>query len=93
MLRHYARLAVLRCEAGVWTRLQDCRALFPALSALTNLHYVGGDGQEVAPNPLAPLAVALPSPLQVAEIASELKRAAKQRSEKGSHYIIDRRSG
>lgn len=35
----------------------------------------------------------LSSPLQVAEIASELKRAAKQRSEKGSHYIIDRRSG
>lgn len=35
----------------------------------------------------------LSSPLQVAEIASELKRAAKQRQEKGSQYIIDRRSG
>jgi diguanylate cyclase (GGDEF)-like protein len=35
----------------------------------------------------------LSSPLQVAEIASELKRAAKQRQEQGSHYIIDRRSG
>jgi len=35
----------------------------------------------------------LSSPLQVAEIASELKRAAKQRHEKGSQYIVDRRSG
>lgn len=35
----------------------------------------------------------LSSPLQVAEIASELKRAAKARQDQGSRYIIDRRSG
>ncbi len=34
----------------------------------------------------------LSSPLHVAEIASELKRAAKQRNVLGSQYIIDRRS-
>ena len=34
----------------------------------------------------------LSSPLQVAEIASELKRAAKQRNVVGSQYIIDRRT-
>lgn len=34
----------------------------------------------------------LSSPLQVAEIATELKRAAKARNSVGSHYIIDRRT-
>jgi diguanylate cyclase (GGDEF)-like protein len=34
----------------------------------------------------------LSSPLQVAEIASELKRAAKARHTTGSHFIVDRRT-
>ena len=35
----------------------------------------------------------LSNPLQVSEIASELKRAAKQRDDHKSHYIVDRRTG
>jgi hypothetical protein len=66
VLRAFARLAILRCTAGVWTTVADCRHLFPALGALTNLVYVGGDGQEAKPNPLAPAPVALPQPLEVA---------------------------
>lgn len=35
----------------------------------------------------------LSNPLQVSEIAAELKRAAKQRDDHKSHYIVDRRTG
>lgn len=66
ILRAFARLALLRCQAGVWTTLSDCRSLFPALTELTNLFYVGGDGQEAMPNPLNPQVVPLSSPLEVA---------------------------
>src|SRR5690606_18563548 len=53
-------------QNGVWILIGDCRALFPALTQLTNLYYVGGDGQQAMPDPLAPQPVALPSPLRVA---------------------------
>lgn len=69
--RAYARLAVLKCQAGLWQRLPDgdCRLLFPALTELTQLQYVGGDGQQALPNTLAPATpVALPSPLEVAVV-------------------------
>ncbi|MET1080526.1 MAG: DUF6519 domain-containing protein [Pseudomonas sp.] len=66
ILRAFTRLAVLRCQGSAWTTLTDCRSLFPALSQLTNLYYLGGDGQQVMPDPLAPQPVALPSPLEVA---------------------------
>ncbi|MBC9251669.1 hypothetical protein A9179_15455 [Pseudomonas alcaligenes] len=66
VLRAFTRLALLNCQNGIWTSLSDCRQLFPALTELTNLHYVGGDGQQAMPNPLAPQRVALPAPLQVA---------------------------
>jgi hypothetical protein len=54
--------------AGNFTLLGDCRTLFPPLSAMLSLHYVGGGGQQAEPNeagnsaalPLAePLAVAV----------------------------------
>jgi hypothetical protein len=49
---HYAQLAVATLNAGAWT-VTDCRSLFPPLTALTSLYYVGGDGQEAMPgNPL-----------------------------------------
>lgn len=66
VLRAFTRLALLNCQSGVWTRISDCRQLFPALTELTNLHYVGGDGQQAMPNPLNPQRVKLPSRLEVA---------------------------
>jgi hypothetical protein len=41
---------VAQFDAGQWTVLSDCRELFPPLTELTSLHYVGGDGQEMAPD-------------------------------------------
>ena len=64
--RAFARLAVLSCTGGVWALVADCRPLFPPLTELTQLQYVGGDGQQAMPNPLAPANVALPSPLEAA---------------------------
>ena len=65
VLRAFMRLGVFQVNAGVWKRLWDCRPQFPALSELTELVYIGGDGQEVPPNPVAPAPIALPSPLRV----------------------------
>ncbi|PKL95348.1 MAG: hypothetical protein CVV18_05850, partial [Gammaproteobacteria bacterium HGW-Gammaproteobacteria-8] len=66
VLRAFARLALLGFQADSWSPIADCRPLFPALTELTRLDYVGGDGQSVKPNPLnTPAVVALPSPLQV----------------------------
>ncbi|WCM54388.1 DUF6519 domain-containing protein [Pseudomonas sp. WJP1] len=78
VLRAFTRLAVLACQAGAWTSLSDCRQLFPALTALTNLYYVGGDGQEAMPNPLDPQPVPLPSPLEVAVFNGEFPVAGAQ---------------
>ncbi|MEK1905156.1 MAG: DUF6519 domain-containing protein [Pseudomonas sp.] len=66
VLRAFTRLALLTCQSGVWARISDCRQLFPALTELTNLHYVGGDGQQAMPNPLDPQPIKLASPLEVA---------------------------
>ncbi|MBT9521727.1 MAG: hypothetical protein IV101_12635 [Dechloromonas sp.] len=66
VLRAFARLALLEFKAGAWTLKSDCRPLFPSLTELTQLHYVGGDGQSIKTNPAnTPAQVALPSPLQV----------------------------
>jgi photosystem II stability/assembly factor-like uncharacterized protein len=63
----FCKLGVVDVAAdGSISVLSDCRNLFPPLTALTNLFYVGGDGQEVAADPLDPQPVALPSPLRVA---------------------------
>ncbi|GAA4191144.1 hypothetical protein GCM10022219_09540 [Microbacterium oryzae] len=45
ILRHRAVLGYLTLESGSLTAT-DCRELFPPLTAMTNLFYVGGDGQE-----------------------------------------------
>lgn len=67
VLRAFARLALLEFKAGAWVPKGDCRPLFPSLTELTQLHYVGGDGQSIKTNPPPnkPPFVALPSPLQV----------------------------
>lgn len=63
---HYARLALVywwRVVVGgknvVSATVADCRPYFPPLTQLTQLHYVGGDGQEARPSH------ALPRPLVV----------------------------
>ncbi len=57
---HYCRLALLEAdEGGSLTLLKDCRKLFPALTELTSLFYVSGDGQEAMPGEK------LPEPLEV----------------------------
>jgi hypothetical protein len=55
---HFCRLALLDVQGGVLS-LSDCRPLFPPLTALTRLFYVGGGGQEAMPGER------LPCPLQV----------------------------
>jgi photosystem II stability/assembly factor-like uncharacterized protein len=67
--RHTAPLAIATVDAdGRWSGVRDCRDLFPPLTGLTTLHYVGGDGQEAAPDPTLASApfVKLDQPLQVA---------------------------
>ncbi|MEU1973075.1 DUF6519 domain-containing protein [Microbacterium sp. NPDC019599] len=46
IVRHRAALALLRVTGGKGKIEGDCRDLFPPLTELTNLLYVGGDGQE-----------------------------------------------
>ena len=46
----YCRLAVMRFDGGEWTSITDCRPLFPPVTELTSLFYLGGDGQEIAPD-------------------------------------------
>ncbi|VVB95193.1 Right handed beta helix region [uncultured archaeon] len=57
---HYCRLALLEAnEGGDLTHIKDCRNLFPSLTELTSLSYIGGDGQEAMPGNQ------LPEPLKV----------------------------
>ncbi|HEV3468472.1 MAG TPA: DUF6519 domain-containing protein, partial [Pyrinomonadaceae bacterium] len=46
---HYCRLALVRSDGASLTVLSDCRDLFPPVTELTTLLYVGGDGQEALP--------------------------------------------
>lgn len=56
-----APLAILhRSAAAEWSVVRDCRSLFPPLTRMAQLHYVGGDGQEAMPGE------PLPAPLEVA---------------------------
>lgn len=62
VLHRYAPLGLLRRQGGSWSLAgdaADCRSLFPPLSRLLQLYYVGGDGQEAMPGQ------PLPSPLRV----------------------------
>jgi hypothetical protein len=55
--RRSCKLAVLHSNGSAFT-VEDCRSLFPPLTELTTLAYVGGDGQEARPGQ------ALPKPLE-----------------------------
>lgn len=63
----HARLAVMHFDGTAWTRIDDCRRLFPPLTRLTSFFYLSGDGQEAAPaEPAQPSAfVPLLQPLKV----------------------------
>ena len=60
---HYCAIATLERTTGgggaLWTVASDCRSRFPSLTDLTQLEYVGGDGQEAMPGD------PLPQPLEV----------------------------
>ncbi len=65
---HTAPLAIVSVDdQGVWSGVRDCRRLFPPLTDLVHMYYVGGDGQEVMPPvPLdATKLVPLDRPLEV----------------------------
>jgi photosystem II stability/assembly factor-like uncharacterized protein len=46
----YAPLALVTVANGTWSVRSDCRNLFPPLTGLVQLYYVGGDGQEAMPD-------------------------------------------
>lgn len=51
----YCRLGLVEVDAlGVVTVVSDCREIFPPLTMLEQLLYVGGDGQDAAPGALLP---------------------------------------
>ncbi|MCD6031126.1 MAG: hypothetical protein K0S78_3300 [Thermomicrobiales bacterium] len=53
-------------DGDLETTFTDCRNLFPPVTELTTLHYVGGDGQEGVPNPAKPSSlIKLQDPLEV----------------------------
>jgi hypothetical protein len=65
---HFCRLGFVQRSGQKLVLLSDCRATFPPLTELTSFFYVGGDGQEVMPDPSSPSAatpVELPEPLEV----------------------------
>jgi photosystem II stability/assembly factor-like uncharacterized protein len=52
---HYCRLALVDADhAGTLAVLSDCRELFPPLTAMTQLLYVSGDGQDGIPGSQLP---------------------------------------
>ena len=66
---HFCCLAVLSYNGAVWTRIHDCRRLFPPLTEMISFAYVSGDGQEAMPsNPLL-------RPLQVSVVNGEMRVA------------------
>jgi len=50
---HYCKLGVLESN-GTTLEVDDCRSLFPPLTQLATLVYVGGDGQEARPGQALP---------------------------------------
>jgi len=46
---HHCVLALMTFDGSSWTEIKDCRSLFPPVTELTSLFYVGGDGQEAMP--------------------------------------------
>ena len=71
--RKFCRLAVVQKSGNTWTVLHDCRNLFPPLTAMAQLEYVSGDGQEAMPNVFnGSVLVPLPAPLQAAVVKGNI---------------------
>lgn len=54
---HYAKLGIADLTIGAapaWVKISDCRPVFPPLTELVSLNYVGGDGQEAMPGKALP---------------------------------------
>ncbi|HEX2049888.1 MAG TPA: DUF6519 domain-containing protein [Actinomycetota bacterium] len=64
---HFCALALFDLASdGTWAPAGDCRALFPPLTELRSLFYVGGDGQDALPDVDDPTTlVELDAPLRV----------------------------
>src|SRR5207244_1890416 len=63
---HFCRLGVVSVNSDRWVESTDCRCLWPALTSVPRLFYVGGDGQEVMPDLSATSSYCkLPQPLVV----------------------------
>ena len=62
IMHHHCPLAIFHYddgETGTWKRIKDCRKIFPPMTEMVTLSYVGGDGQDVM------LGKKLPAPLEV----------------------------
>jgi hypothetical protein len=53
-IRHHVCVLAIAVLSGAGWQLTDCRSLFAPLTRQRGFHYLGGDGQEAMPNPLAP---------------------------------------
>jgi Family of unknown function (DUF6519) len=61
----YCKLALL-AKSGGWSLTDDCRNIFPPLTQLVTMDYLGGNGQEAMPDPLNPATlIPLAAPLRV----------------------------
>jgi S-layer protein (TIGR01567 family) len=62
IMHHHCPLAIFYyddSETGSWKPIKDCRKIFPPMTEMVTLSYVGGDGQDVM------LGKKLPAPLEV----------------------------
>ena len=77
--RRYCALAIVVHDgSGGWSVTDDCRHLFPPLTAMETFDYLGGDGQETMPDLTAPTArVALADPLRVGVARGETPVAGR----------------
>ena len=61
---HFCKLAIVVVPVGGGApTITDCRSLFPPLTELTSVFYVGGDAQSATPDPTKPANTLLPLPL------------------------------
>jgi len=96
---HFCRLALVRFAANAVTGIEDCRQLFLPLTGINTFFYLGGDGQEVMPDPSAlvplaqPLRAGVSNGLKDAKVRFEIKQGAGQLHGKSGPVDIDVKDG